>query len=80
MANLTIKGMPDPLYERIRESAAQNHRSINSEVIARLEVSLGSVRLDPVVLLEQARALRRRLAGMNLTEAALRAAKSEGRP
>lgn len=80
MPNLTIKGMPDPLYERIRESAAQNHRSINSEVIARLETSLGSTRPDPEALLEQARALRHRLAGMHLTEAALRAAKQEGRP
>jgi plasmid stability protein len=80
MATLTIKGMPDPLYERIRESAGMNHRSINSEVIARLEQALGSPRPGRAELLERVRELRARIGGAPLTEEYLRAAKSEGRP
>lgn len=80
MATLTIKGMPDPLYERVRESAHMNHRSINSEVIARLEASLGSPRPDRAEMLERVRELRSRLGGTRLTEAWLREAKGERRP
>jgi hypothetical protein len=79
MATLTIKGMPDPLYERVWESAHMNHRSINSEVIARLEASLDSPRPDRDEMLERVRELRSRLGGTRLTEAWLREAKGEGR-
>ena len=36
--NLTLKGVPDEVYERLKQSATVNHRSLNSEIIARLEV------------------------------------------
>jgi hypothetical protein len=57
-----------------------NHRSINSEVIARLEASLGSPRPDRAEMLERVRELRSRLGGTRLTEAWLREAKGERRP
>ncbi|MDP6227489.1 MAG: Arc family DNA-binding protein, partial [Dehalococcoidia bacterium] len=37
MATLTIKNIPDGLCHRLRESAKQHRRSINSEVIVCLE-------------------------------------------
>lgn len=80
MANLTIKGMPDALYERIRESAALTHRSINSEVIARLEQALGSPRAEPAEMLERVRAVRARMGRTRLTDRYLREAKAGGRP
>ncbi|MCI0435522.1 MAG: Arc family DNA-binding protein [Gemmatimonadetes bacterium] len=80
MANLTIKGLPDALYERIRESAALSHRSINSEVIARLEQALGSPRVEPAQLLERVRAVRARTGRTRLTDRFLRDAKTGGRP
>ncbi len=79
MATLTIKALPDPLYERLRESAAMNHRSINSEVIARLERALGSARLDAGEQLAVVRAVRERM-GAPITAAWLEAARTEGRP
>jgi len=33
--NLTLKGVPDEVYERLKTSAGINHRSLNSEIIAR---------------------------------------------
>jgi antitoxin FitA len=80
MATLTIKAMPDPLYERLRESAGMNHRSINSEVIARLEQALGSPRPDGTEMLERVRELRARVGGPRLTDAWLRETKEQGRP
>jgi plasmid stability protein len=38
--NLTLKSIPDTVYERLKASAQINHRSINSEAIARLEAQL----------------------------------------
>jgi plasmid stability protein len=44
MTTITIKGIPHELYERIKQSAAEHRRSINSEVIVCLERSLrGSI-------------------------------------
>ncbi|MDQ3254247.1 MAG: Arc family DNA-binding protein, partial [Acidobacteriota bacterium] len=33
MATLTIKNLPDDLYQQLKRTAAQHRRSINSEVI-----------------------------------------------
>ena len=40
MANLTIKNMPDRLYEQLKRRAAENHRSLNQEVIFCLTLEL----------------------------------------
>lgn len=37
MPSLTLKNVPEPLHRQLREAAAHNHRSLNGEVIARLE-------------------------------------------
>jgi plasmid stability protein len=34
MCTITIKHVPDDLYESLKQRAAQNRRSINSEIIA----------------------------------------------
>jgi antitoxin FitA len=80
MATLTIKGMPEALYERLKDSAAANHRSINSEVIARLEQVLGSLRLTRTELLARARAVRERMGSAPLQDDWLTQARREGRP
>ena len=78
--SLTIKGIPELLYKRLKQRATTHHRSINSEVITCLEVSLQSSRLDPETFLERADVLRKRLALPQITEEALRQAKTAGRP
>lgn len=47
MVNVTLKNIPDDLYVRVKESARLHHRSINGEIIARLEATLKPQRLSP---------------------------------
>jgi antitoxin FitA len=55
---LTLKNIPDEVYERLKSAAARNRRSLNREAIVVLESALAP---DPVSALERllrARALR----------------------
>lgn len=47
MPTLHIRNVPVDLYERLRAAAARNGRSLNAEVIVRLEESTRSWRDDP---------------------------------
>ena len=47
MPTITLKNIPEKLYERLKESAADHRRSLNSEIIVRLEHALLSARIDP---------------------------------
>jgi antitoxin FitA len=79
MVNFTVKGIPGPLYERLRGEAARSRRSINGEIIARLERSLAEAPVDTEALLERARAVRDGSPLPYLTDDALRAARDAGR-
>jgi antitoxin FitA len=79
MPSITLKNIPDPLYERLKAAAARNRRSLNGEVIARLERSLGAAPVDTNALLARARAVRERAPLPYLTDDALRSARDEGR-
>jgi len=58
MATLTIKNVPDKLYQQLKETAKQHRRSINSEAIVRLEQSLQHIQPDEKALMERIRKLR----------------------
>ena len=47
MATLTIKNIPDDLYEELKQRAATNRRSINNEVIMLIERAFRSYRPSP---------------------------------
>ncbi|MDB4917704.1 MAG: uncharacterized protein JWM95_5348 [Gemmatimonadetes bacterium] len=79
MPTLTIKGMPDPLYIRLKQRAAENRRSLNSEILVALEQALASGPPDANALLLRADALRATLRVSPLTDARLDAAKAHGR-
>lgn len=79
MPTLTIKGMPDSLYMRLKERAAEHRRSLNSEILVALEQVVGAAPPDARALLARADALRGKLRVSPLTEAGLRSAKSHGR-
>jgi len=80
MPSITVKSIPSDLYERIRQSATENRRSINQEIIVCLERTLLARRVDPAVFLARADALREQNNLPPLSEDVLRRAKSEGRP
>lgn len=79
MPTLTIKGLPDPLYRRLKRQAEAHRRSLNGEIIVCLERAVGAGQPDPTAWLAQARALRQRLRLRPLTERQLRAARQAGR-
>jgi plasmid stability protein len=79
MPTLTIKGMPDALYRRLKERAAVHRRSLNSEILVALEQSVAAPVPDAAALLARADALRRKLRTPRLTDTQLRAAKNTGR-
>jgi plasmid stability protein len=79
MATLTIKNIPDEVYEQLKQRAARHRRSVNSEIIVCLETVLGSRVVDPATALTSVRALRETLSSVFVTEEELRAAKEEGR-
>jgi plasmid stability protein len=80
MASLTIKGIPDELLESLRRSAEANRRSINSEVLLRLERSAGLKPIDPEERIARIRRLHERVPLPPLTDEFLEQAISEGRP
>lgn len=80
MPTLTIKGLPDVLYRRLKERAEAHRRSLNREVIVCLEQATTLPVVDPQTWLADAAHVRARLALPPLTEARLRRAKSAGRP
>jgi antitoxin FitA len=55
---LTLKNIPDSVYERLKASAEMNRRSMNSEAIVCLEAVLVPARLAPGERLARARELR----------------------
>ncbi len=79
MPTLTIKGLPDPLYRRLKEQADAHRRSLNGEIIVCLERAVGASRSDPTAWLAEARAFRQRLRLQPLTDRELRAARQAGR-
>ena len=80
MPNLTIKGVPQRLYLRLKRRAARHRRSLNSEVIICLEQAVDAALIDPESWLASVDRLRERLSLTPLTESALRKAKATGRP
>lgn len=80
MATMTIKNMPDDLYEALKESAAANRRSLNSQAILCLERAVQSKPIDMRRLVSRVRARRAELEGVFLTDADIDEAKRKGRP
>jgi plasmid stability protein len=86
MPSLTIKGMPDDLYEALKRRAQRNQRSLNGELLHMLRLmTLGPTPPTPEedeALLARIDDLRERLAarGVRLDRALLEEARHEGRP
>ena len=77
--NLTLKNIPDEVYERLKASAESHRRSLNSEVIVCLESVLIPGRVPPAERLARARALRSALPKVRFKAKDIDAMKREGR-
>jgi hypothetical protein len=80
MPNLTIKNVPDELYEALRLSAETSRRSLNSQAIVLLEGALKRHRTVEETL-ARIRELRKAQGNVPpLTNAEINKAKRQGRP
>ena len=77
--NLTLKNIPDNVYERLRASAETHRRSLNSEAIVCLEAVLVPGRMHPAERIAHARALRAGLPKGKFKVRDIDAMKREGR-
>jgi antitoxin FitA len=79
MATLTVKNIPDDLYQKLKSVAAINRRSLNNEIIVCIENAVVSRRIDIAEALESARLLRRLTADNPIDDDTFNQAKAEGR-
>jgi len=80
MPSLTIKNIPNDLYDELKHVAEQHHRSINSEVIVCLKRSLLPKKISPEDRLLSIQALRSQITPNIITEEDIDHAINEGRP
>lgn len=80
MATMTIKNIPDDLYDALKRAAARHRRSLNQQVIVQLEAGLHDEPLDVEKFLSGARRVREQLTGVWLTDELLDELINEGRP
>lgn len=76
---LTLKNIPDEIYERLKASAQAHRRSLNGEAIVCLEFVLMPGRMEPAERLARARALRHSLKTKAASARDIDAFKREGR-
>jgi plasmid stability protein len=80
MPTITVKNIPEDLYDQLRAAAQRNRRSINGEIINRIERSLASRRIPADHLLARIRRLHEGFGGRVLTVEEIDDARREGRP
>jgi plasmid stability protein len=77
---ITVKNIPQPLYEKLKLRAGRNRRSVNGEIISIFEEALTVHTVKPEDILASARALREKTRKFTLDQEFIDRAKSEGRP
>lgn len=77
---LTLKNIPDVVYDRLKLSAEAHRRSMNSEAIVCLEAVLLPTRVTPAERLARARELRASLPKVQFQVGDIDELKREGRP
>jgi plasmid stability protein len=80
MATITLKNIPDDLYERLKAAAQAHRRSINSELISCLESVLKSQKISPQDRLDRLRRVRPRIEPGAVSPEEIQQAIDDGRP
>ena len=80
MTTITVKNIPDDLYERLKQAARANRRSINSEIIVCIERTVGPQSVNPEATIARARQLREKTVEYQITDDEFTSAKAAGRP
>lgn len=77
---LTLKNIPDNVYEQLKGAAERHRRSLNSEAIVCLETVLAPIKLASSERLARARQLRAGLTAAKFQASDIDALKRQGRP
>ncbi|WP_409409551.1 Arc family DNA-binding protein [Acidithiobacillus ferriphilus] len=77
---LTLKNIPDEVYERLKAAAEAHRRSLNSEAIVCLETVLTPTKIAPSERLARARQLRAGLSTTKFRACDIDTLKRQGRP
>jgi plasmid stability protein len=80
MPALTIKNIPDTLYQQLKMAATVHRRSINSEVIICLEKALAASPITPADRLSRIEQLRSGIKTNSITAEDIDQAINSGRP
>ncbi|HSF81787.1 MAG TPA: Arc family DNA-binding protein [Anaerolineales bacterium] len=80
MATITVKNIPDDLYEQLKRSAEANRRSLNSEILVCIERAVQAHKVHPTEVLAEARRLREITSAYVIAEDEFNRAKAAGRP
>lgn len=76
---LTLKNVPDDIYNRLKQSAGIHRRSLNSKVLVCLESMLLTKKVSPQRMLADIRAGRAELAGKVFNHEVIDGLKRDGR-
>jgi len=79
MPSITVKNIPDSIYNKLKKQAEAQHRSMNSEIIACLERSVEPKQVSPDEILRQARMMRKKVKG-SVSAEEIQNAIDQGRP
>lgn len=78
--SITLKDLPEALYQHLRAAAAANNRSIEAEVIARLEAAVPPAVIDMEAHIARADAIAAQLEGKVFEVEDIERAINWGRP
>ncbi len=78
MTTLTLKNIPESLHQDLKRAAERNHRSLNREILLRLETQLREERQPAADTLAKIRDLQRRLPRVD--HRLVKEFKGQGRP
>jgi antitoxin FitA len=79
MVTVTIKNIPQNIYERIKARAKVNHRSINAEILSIFEGAVSLPPIDVQATLKRARKVREWTANYMATDDGIEKMINEGR-
>ena len=80
MRTITVKNIPDDLYERLKKSAADSRRSMNSEVIVCIEQTIQSQRhKDTQNIIVRAQGIRSKTSSHIASDTEINKMKASGR-
>jgi plasmid stability protein len=80
MATLTVKNIPEGIYEKLKQRAKSHNRSVNREIIVCIQEAVESRRVDPETFIARVESLHNRISAPRLTDKMLRQARTQGRP